>query len=97
MVLDFLHQRQALRAGVVLDGEIHQQILRDGVLDEVFEFLGVDFQVLGLRLPPINHGGNAPRLHEVFWPRPGEPKDRGIAFSGTDFISIKILPAPAPA
>ena len=33
MMLDFLHQREALGAGVVFDGQIHQQVFRDGMVD----------------------------------------------------------------
>ena len=60
MVLDFLHQREAFGAGVVFDGQIHQQIFRNGMVDEVAEFLGADFEVLRFGLPAINDGGHAP-------------------------------------
>ncbi len=60
VVLDFLHQGEALGAGVVLDGEIHQQVFRNGMVDQVLHFLGVDLQVLGRLLAAINDSGDAP-------------------------------------
>ena len=35
MVLDFLHQRQPLGPGIILDRQVHQEILGDGMVDEV--------------------------------------------------------------
>ena len=49
MVLDFLHQCQPLGPGVVLDRQVHQQVFGDRMVDEVFHFLGVDFEVLRRR------------------------------------------------
>ena len=39
VMLDFLHEREALGAGVVFDGQIHQQVFRDGVMQQVGKFL----------------------------------------------------------
>src|ERR1039458_10229644 len=60
IVLNFLHQRQSLGPGIVLDGEVHQEILGDRMVDQVFHFLGVDFDVLRRHLPAINDGWDAP-------------------------------------
>ena len=54
MVLDFLHQRQALGPGVILDLQVHQEVLGDRAVDEVFHFLDLDFEILGLGLAAVN-------------------------------------------
>ena len=54
MVLDFLHQRQALGPGVIFDLEVHQEVLGDGAVDEVFHFLDLDLEILGLGLAAVN-------------------------------------------
>ncbi len=66
VMLDFLDEREAPGAGVIFDGQIHQQIFRDGMVDEVAEFLGVDLEVLGLGLPAVNDGGHAPGGTQLF-------------------------------
>ena len=48
MMLDFLDQGEAFGAGVVLDRQVHQQVLGDGMVDQVLHLLGADFEVLGL-------------------------------------------------
>ena len=70
MVLDFLHQGQSLGPGIVLDGQVHQEVLGDGMVNQVFHFLGVDFQVLRLGLPAIDDGRDAPGGAERFGPGP---------------------------
>ena len=60
VVLDFLHQREAFGAGVVFNGQIHQQVFRNGMVDEVAEFLGAEFEILWFGLPAINDGRHAP-------------------------------------
>ena len=70
MVLDFLHQRQALGPGIVLDRQVHQEVLGNGMVNEVFHFLGVDFEVLRLGLPAIDDGRNAAAGAERFGPGP---------------------------
>ena len=47
MVLDFLDQRQPLGPGIVLDRQVHQEILGDRMVNQVLHFLGLDFEVLG--------------------------------------------------
>jgi len=59
MVLDFLHQREALGAGIGLDGQIHEQIFRDGMMQQIRELPGIQFQVLRLGLAAINRRGHA--------------------------------------
>ena len=68
MVLDFLHQRQPLGPGIVLDRQVHQEILRDGMVDQVLHFLGVDFEVLRRGLPAIDDGRNTAPGAERFGP-----------------------------
>ena len=70
VVLDFLHQREALGAGVVFDGQIHQQIFGSGMVNEVAKFLGADLEVLRLGLPAINDGGHAPGGAQISGPVP---------------------------
>ena len=60
VVLDFLHQREPLRTRVIFHLEIHQQVLGDGMVDEVFHFFGLELEVLGLGLTAIDHGRDAP-------------------------------------
>ena len=74
MVLDFLHQRQPLGPGVVLDRQVHQQVFGHRMVDEVFHLLGVDFQVLRLGLAAINDGRDAAGGAERFGP--GPPRQR---------------------
>ena len=59
MMLDFLHQREALGARVVFHGQIHEHIFRNGVVQQVGDFLGVDLQVLRRGLAAVNGGGHA--------------------------------------
>ncbi len=59
MVLDFLHQREALGAGVVFHGQVHQQIFRDGMMQQVGNVIEADFEVLRLGLAAINGRGHA--------------------------------------
>ena len=73
MVLDFLHQRQPLGPGIVLDRQVHQEVLGDRMVDQVFHFLGVDFEVLRRGLPAINDGRNAAAGRGALWPRPAGP------------------------
>ena len=79
VVLDFLHQREALGAGVVFDGQVHQQVFRNGMVDEVAEFLGVDLEVLRFVLPAINDGGHAPGGAQLFGSAPARLR-AGIRF-----------------
>jgi hypothetical protein len=59
MMLDFLHQRQALGAGVIFDRQVHQQVLGDRVVDEIRDLLGIELQVLRLGLAAIDGRGHA--------------------------------------
>ena len=68
MMLDFLEQREALGPGVALDGEIDEQVFRDGMVDEIFKFLGADFQALRFGVAAVDHGRNAPLGAEFFGP-----------------------------
>ena len=70
MVLDFLHQGQPLGPGVVLDRQVHQEVLGNGMVNQVFHLLGVDLQVLRLGLPAIDDGRNAAGGAERFGPGP---------------------------
>ena len=70
MVLDFLHQRQPLGPGIVLDRQVHQQVLGHRMVNEVFHFLGVDLEVLRLGLPAIDDGRDAAGGAERFGPGP---------------------------
>ena len=54
MVLDILHQREALGAGVGFDRQIHEQVFGNGMMQQVGKFLVIHFQVLRLGLTPIN-------------------------------------------
>ena len=74
VVLDFLHQRQPLGPGIVLDRQVHQQVLGDRMVDQVFHFLGVDLEVLRLGLPAVNDGRDAAGGAECFGP--GAPRQR---------------------
>ena len=65
VVLDFLHEREAFGARVVLDGQIHEQVFRGGMVDQIAEFLRADFEVLRLGLAAINdrrHAAGAAQL-----------------------------------
>ena len=68
IVLDFLHQRQPLGPGIVLDHQVHQEVLGDRMVDQVFHFLGVDLEVLRRGLPAINDGRDATAGSERFGP-----------------------------
>ena len=60
VVLDFLDQREAFGPGVAFDGQVHQEIFRGGMVDEVAELLGAELDVLRFGLLAINDGGNPP-------------------------------------
>ena len=62
VMLDFLDEREALGAGVIFHGQIHQQIFRSGMVDEVADFLRVDFEVLRLGLAAVNDRRHATRV-----------------------------------
>ena len=86
VVLDFLHQREAFGARVAFHGQIHEQIFRGGMVDQILEFLRADFEVLRLGLAAINDRrahGPTPRN---FFTSPRRTCVRGYAFNGTDFI-----------
>ena len=59
MMLDFLQQREALGAGVVLHREVYEQVFRGGMIQQVANFLANHFDVLRLGLATINGGGHA--------------------------------------
>ena len=58
MMLDFLHQRQALGAGVVIHRQVHQHVFRDGMMQQVGDFLEIHLQILGRGLAAINGRGH---------------------------------------
>ena len=58
VVLDFLHEREALRAGVTLHGDIHEDVLACVGGDGVSELAGVQFEVLRRRKPTIDDRGD---------------------------------------
>jgi len=60
VMLDFLHQREALRTRVVLDREIHQQVFRNRMMDQVVHLLGTHFEALRLCFSAVDHRWNAP-------------------------------------
>ena len=94
MMLDFLHQRQALGPGIVLDRQVHQQVFGDGMVDEVFHFLGVDFQVLRLGLAAVNDGRDAPGGAQFLGP--AAPRQRaGKCVQWYRFHCLKLLRRPA--
>ncbi len=66
MMLDFLHQCEPLGPRVILDREVHQQVLRDGMVNQIVQIRGGDLQALGLLLPAINDRRNAPGIAQFF-------------------------------
>ena len=54
MVLDLLHQREALRAGVILHGDVHEDVLTDVFGYGVVELDGVQLEVLRRRKPSVD-------------------------------------------
>jgi len=57
---------EALGARVFFDGQIHEQVFGNGVVQQVSEFLGVDLQVLRRGLATVNRGGHAAGGAEFF-------------------------------
>jgi len=58
-MLDFLHQREALGAGILVDGQIHQEIFRNRVMQQIGDVVINDFKVLGLGLAAVDGGWHA--------------------------------------
>ena len=57
MMLNFLNQSEVLN---LVQGQVHENILRVGMMNEVAELLAHQLQIQGLGLPPVNGGRNAP-------------------------------------
>jgi hypothetical protein len=60
VVLDLLHQSQALRPGVILHRQVHQDDLGGGMMDQVLQVDLFDLEVLGAGLSSVNHGRHTP-------------------------------------
>ena len=88
MVLDFLHQGQPLGPGIVLDRQVHQEVFGDGMVNQVFHFLGVDLEVLRLGLPAVNDGRNAAGGAQFFGP--GAPAQRRGEMRSVIQISLSL-------
>ena len=58
-MLDFLHQRETLGAGVIFHGQIHQHVFRTGMMQQVGDFLEIHFEILRLGLAAVNGRGHA--------------------------------------
>ena len=58
MVLDLLHEREALRALVTLHGEVHKDVLARVVGDGVSKLAGVQLEVLWRREAAIDYRGD---------------------------------------
>ena len=69
VMLNFLHQRQPLGTGIILDLQVHQQVLGERMVNEVFHLLGLDLEVLGRGLPTVNDCGYAAGSAEGLGPR----------------------------
>jgi hypothetical protein len=54
VMLNFLDQREAFGARIVFHRQIHEQIFRGGMVDELADFPGVDFEVLRFGLAAVN-------------------------------------------
>ena len=91
MVLDLLHQGQALGAASSLIGQVHQQIFRNGMVDQVLHLLGVDLEILRLGLAAVNDGGNAAGRAKFLGSSARGPAVRGNAFNGTDFMFLNLF------
>jgi hypothetical protein len=63
-MLDFLDEREAFP--VLTNFEIHQNIFGSGVVDQVFEFFDIDFEVLRLGFSAVNDGRNPACAAEFF-------------------------------
>ena len=74
MMLDLLHQCQAFGTRVVLHCEIYQEVLGDGMMNQILHFLGADFQILRLGLATVNHGRDTPEAAQFF--SAGAPRQR---------------------
>ncbi len=68
VVLDFLDQRQPFGTGIVFDGKIDQEVLGNGVVNQVLHFFRIYLKVLWLSLATVNDGGNTPIRTEFFSP-----------------------------
>src|SRR6266516_1789590 len=68
-MLDFLDQGQALGPGILSHRQVHQEVLRSRVMNEVFEKLAVDFQVLRLALTSVDDGRDTATVPKL----PGSP------------------------
>ena len=76
MVLNLLHQSQPLGPGIVLDRQVHQQVLRKGMVNQILHLLGTDFQILGLGLPAVNDGRDSPCGAQFFGPGAASQRPR---------------------
>ena len=59
VVLHFLHQDQPGRVGVSFDCQINQDGLGNGVMNQIFDLLEPDLEVLRLGSTPVNDGRDA--------------------------------------
>ena len=58
VMLDFLHQREALGAGIAFHGQIHEKIFRGRIMQQIGDVVVNDFQVLGLGLAAVDGRGH---------------------------------------
>ena len=66
VVLDFLHEREALGLGIALHGQVDQEVFGNRVVDEVADLLGIHLEVLRLGLATINRRRHTAGRTEFF-------------------------------
>ena len=66
MMLDVLHQGEALGAGIAVDRQVNQEVFRNRVMEQVRELARDDFQVLRRGLATVNGRGHPAGGAEFF-------------------------------
>src|SRR5207244_2124054 len=74
VMLHFLHEREALRVGIIFDRQIHEHIFGDGMEDQIADFAGVDLNALRFGFAAVNDGGNTPFRAKFLCPSPASER-----------------------
>jgi hypothetical protein len=90
VVLNFLHQSEALGPAIFGHGEIHEQIFRNGMMDQVFDIAERDLKILRRTIASINNRRNAAIASYLFQTRPPDLRS-GICCQRYRFHAKQIL------
>ena len=66
VMLDRLNKGEALGTRIVRHGQVHEDVFRGRVKNEILKILVLDFKVLRLGLTPIDGGGHTPTRSQLF-------------------------------